>query len=458
MPHPGQQITSTIRLVGLLGQGGMGSVWVAVHQALGTEVAVKFIAPWCFDDEQAVVRFRKEAQVIARVKSPHVAAVFDYGIMPDGQPYIVMELLAGETLQQRLNRADPLPMDMIVRIVEQTAMALEAAHKLGIVHRDIKPANLFLMNVGGQPFVKVLDFGIAKLLESSGSFTTTGDPIGTPLYMSPEQFQDPKRVDHRTDLWSLGVVAYESFTGRRPFQGTTVFMLAFAITKGVFERPTVFRRDLPEAVNDWMTRALSLDVEARFTSARAMADALVAAFKRVIVVPEDFGTVDTPGLDLLSPLPPRAISHARPVNALSFIGSLADKALAMGRVDEAERILQRILDSMLTQTHTNQLSALDTASTAAKYALKLASATGNGHWINYVFMLYTHIDQLMPAVVVDKMYDTAVKVKQVNLRLIRAYAQTHRDRSSEFGASGLHVLQRIEGLERVGWRDEVESD
>jgi eukaryotic-like serine/threonine-protein kinase len=369
MPHPGQQITSTIRLVGLLGQGGMGSVWVAVHQALGTEVAVKFIAPWCLDDEQAVARFRREAQMIARVKSPHVAAVFDYGIMPDGQPYIVMELLVGETLQERLKTGDPLPVNMVVRIVEQTAMALEAAHALGVVHRDIKPANLFLMNVGGQPFVKVLDFGIAKLLESGGSFTTTGDPIGTPLYMSPEQFQDPKGVDHRTDLWSLGVVAYESFTGDRPFQGATIFMLAFAITKGVFKRLTACRLDLPESVNAWMTKALAPDIEARFTSARAMADALVAAFKRVVVVPEDFGTVDTPGLRLFSPLPPRAISHAPHVTALSFIGSLADKALAMGRVDEAERILQRILDSMLTKTHTNQLSALDTASTAAKYAL-----------------------------------------------------------------------------------------
>jgi len=451
--HPGLHVTPTIKLVRLLGEGGMGSVWVAEHLALGTEVAVKFIAPWFVDNEQSVVRFREEAQKMARVKSPHVTTVFDYGIMLDGQPYIVMELLAGETLQQRLEREGPLPIDAVVRLVEQTAMGLEAAHRFGVVHRDIKPANLFLIDVGSQPFVKVLDFGIAKWFESDMSIT--GDPIGTPLYMSPEQLQDPKSVDHCTDLWSLGVVAYEAFTGRLPFQGATVYMIARAICDGVFGPPSVNRQDLPEAVDVWMTQALARDIEARFSSSITMADALSAAFKRIVIVPEDFGTAVTPLVPEFPLEPPRRVLQIMRASPFSFIGNLADKALAMGRAEEAERILQRSLDQLLDQAHNNQLPTLDVVSTAAHYASKLASATGKGRWINYIFALYSRIDQIMPNTVVDEIYQAAGKVKEVDMGLLRAYTQALRARSSYFGPSGLSVLERIESLESVGWRDEL---
>ena len=272
----------------------MGAVWVAEHLALGTQVAVKFMAPHYIDNEQAVVRFQEEAQKTARIKSPHVTAVFDYGIMPEGEPYIVMELLEGETLRQRMRRAGPMLNDEVVRLVEQTAIGLETAHKLGVVHRDIKPDNLFVLNVGGEPFVKVLDFGIAKQVDAGASMTSTGVPMGTPLYMSPEQFDDPKRIDHRTDLWSLGVVAYEAFTGKPPFGGDTIWALYRAVQKGDFQPPSALRTDLPKAVDEWMAQALSRGINARFTSAREMAEALSAAFRRIVVVPEDIGTMDTP--------------------------------------------------------------------------------------------------------------------------------------------------------------------
>jgi serine/threonine-protein kinase len=177
-PEPmqtGQHVTPTIKLVRPLeDQGAMGSVWVAEHIALGTRVAVKFMAPSYADDERSILRFQQEAQAAARIQSPHVTTVFDHGITAEGQPYIVMELLEGETLQKRITRGGPMPIEEIVRLVRQTARGLGSAHRLGIVHRDIKPANLFLIDVEGEPFVKVLDFGIAKQVQAGLGATLTG--------------------------------------------------------------------------------------------------------------------------------------------------------------------------------------------------------------------------------------------------------------------------------------------
>jgi serine/threonine protein kinase len=276
----GQHVTPTIKLVRPLDQGAMGAVWVAEHLALDTLVAVKFMAPGYADNERSVLRFRQEAQAAARIKSPHVTTVFDHGITTEGQPYIVMELLEGETLGERIKRAGPMLIEEVVRLVRQTARGLGSAHRLGVVHRDIKPANLFLIDVEGEPFVKVLDFGIAKQVQAEPGATSTGTAMGTPLYMSPEQFGDAKRVDHRTDLWALGVVAYEALTAKTPFDGPTILALALAVQKGAFTPPSALRPELPPAVDAWMARALAVDVEARFGGAMDMAEALAVAAQR----------------------------------------------------------------------------------------------------------------------------------------------------------------------------------
>lgn len=281
----GQQITPSIKLLRKIDEGGMGEIWVAEHIALKTEVAVKCMAPGFADDPTFSQRFKQEAQSVAQLKNPHVAQVSDHGVTADGEPYIVMELLSGETLRARMERAGPMEKDEVVRLVKQTAIALDVAHKVGIIHRDIKPENLFILDVGGEPFIKVIDFGIAKQLRTDPHLTATSTMLGSPAYMSPERFTDVKKVDHRADLWALGVVTYEALTGKPPFRGPTVWALATAIQKGEFRPPSALRSDLPKALDEWMNKAIAAEPDARFNGALEMAEALSAANKRISILP-----------------------------------------------------------------------------------------------------------------------------------------------------------------------------
>ncbi len=301
----GQQITATLRLVRLLGQGGMGSVWIADHLSLGTQVAVKFMSPQFAQNAGLVQRFRREAMAAAQIKSQHVAQVFDHGVMPDGTPYIVMELLEGEDLRQRIRRVGPLNLPKLAGIVTQTAKALARAHQLGIVHRDIKPDNIFLADVGGEMIVKVLDFGIAKQMVDDGlGSTSTGSMLGTPLYMSPEQLLSSKQADARSDLWSLGVVAYKAMTGAVPFSGETLGALSVAVHAGMFPPPSTIRPGMPAAIDGWMHRALQRQPEARFASAREMAEEL----ERI---------VREPLVSVVAPGPMQSVQWSDPASAAS---------------------------------------------------------------------------------------------------------------------------------------------
>ncbi|WP_437971992.1 protein kinase [Sorangium sp. So ce260] len=274
--HTGQMVTPALRLVRILRRGGMGSIWVADRLPLKAQVAVKFMSPEFADDPGYVERFRREAVAAAQINSPHVAQVLDHGLTAEGMPYIAMELLRGEDLRARIRRLGRLPLGEVARIVAQTAKALGQAHRLGIVHRDIKPDNLFLTEVDGETFVKVLDFGIAKRARDM-RVTSTGNVVGTPLYMSPEQLISPKDLDFRADLWALGVVAYHAITGQAPFGGDSLAALTLLVHTGKFKPPSALRPEAPPALDDWMRKALQIDPSARFGSAREMADALERA-------------------------------------------------------------------------------------------------------------------------------------------------------------------------------------
>ncbi|MBI4705529.1 MAG: protein kinase [Deltaproteobacteria bacterium] len=274
----GMMVTASVCLVEKLGEGGMGSVWAADHLSLKTRVAVKFISPELFQQSPELAqRFDREASLAAQIKSPHVVQIFDHGRMGDGTPFIVMELLEGESLEDRLAREGKLGLRESVAIVSQAAKALGRAHKLGIVHRDIKPANLFLIESEYELFVKVLDFGIAKQTGTapSGGLTATGAIIGTPEFMSPEQLLDTKGAGFQADLWALAVVAYEALTGQMPFRGDTVAGLIIAINKAELTAPSELCPELPAEVDVWFRRALSRDVQRRFGSAKEMALALM---------------------------------------------------------------------------------------------------------------------------------------------------------------------------------------
>ncbi len=227
-------------------------------------------------------RFQTEAIAAAAIKSPHVGQVFDHGITDEKEPYIVMELLEGEDLRAHLRRHGPLAPAALAPILSQVAKALGLAHERHIVHRDIKPANVFLMKYGDEVFVKVLDFGIAKLADdgTAGGHTVTGNMMGTAPYMSPEQLVGGLPVDYQADLWALGIVAYKALTGRLPFNGPTLGAVSIAVNTGTFVLPSEARAGhggLSPAIDAWVLRALARDPTARFASAREMADAFEKA-------------------------------------------------------------------------------------------------------------------------------------------------------------------------------------
>ncbi len=274
--QPGTLVTKAVRLLRPLGQGGMGKVWVADHLGLRTQVVVKFIAKETAAKAEAIERFEREAAAAAAVKSPHVVQVFDHGVTDDGVPYIVMELLEGRDLAAHLEAHGKMAPADVAAIVAQVAKALGKAHQVGVIHRDIKPENVFLCDgEGGELFVKLLDFGIAKSEQRATAATTTGQVVGTPFYMSPEQIVG-KKIDARTDIWSLGVVAFEALTGKRPFEGETIGAVTLAIHT-TSPKPSTLAPELPPEVDAWFEKACAREPSARFATAREAASALLAA-------------------------------------------------------------------------------------------------------------------------------------------------------------------------------------
>jgi serine/threonine-protein kinase len=258
----------------------MGSVWVADHLALHTHVVVKFIAQDLVNNPEALARFSREAAAASQVKSPHVVQTLDHGVTEAGQPYIVMELLEGRDLASYLEAFGRMSPGEVANVVTQLARALDRAHARGIVHRDIKPENIFLCEMGNNEiFVKLLDFGIAKGVDipKLGSATRTGTSIGTPFYMSPEQLLGDKNIDYRTDLWSVGVVAFEAITGKKPFDAETIGGIAIKAHSDPLPNPSTHRPELPAAVDAWFAHACARNPLERFASAKEMAEELATA-------------------------------------------------------------------------------------------------------------------------------------------------------------------------------------
>jgi eukaryotic-like serine/threonine-protein kinase len=276
----GVVIGAKYHVVQLVGQGGMGAVYDAVNAKTGRRVALKLIKEHGIAaGSSSLTRFAREVKAAGAIDSLYVVQVLDAGEdEASGMPYLVMEYLQGEDLRAVLARG-PLSPDRAVAIAIQVCRGLVKAHAADIVHRDLKPANLFLAEVdGGKRIVKILDFGIAKLLhEEAGSveLTSTGDVVGSPPYMSPEQLASPRDVDYRSDLWSLGVVLYEMLSGAVPTAGISpIGARAYAICNSPAP-PLAVPAATPELLA-LVHRALALDPKARFASAEEMLDALSA--------------------------------------------------------------------------------------------------------------------------------------------------------------------------------------
>ena len=307
---PGTVIAGKYRLDGMIGRGGMGSVWSTMHLGLGQRVAVKLIAKRYAGSREARQRFDLEAKAAAQLRSRYVVQVFDNGETEDGTPYIVMELLDGESLDHRIERRGPVPLDQAVRIIGQVGRALAKAHGLGIVHRDLKPENIFLTRSDeddGGEIAKVLDFGIAKIKtsETGSSATRTGAVLGTPLFMSPEQARGLKSVDHRTDLYSLGMVAFTMLAGRNAFSGESFGDILVAICTQPLPSLRAHAALLPPSLDAWMQRACAKEPADRFASVEPMIEALHAA--------AGMARPRAPGMDVSAPHHPSQVhgSHER---------------------------------------------------------------------------------------------------------------------------------------------------
>jgi serine/threonine-protein kinase len=281
---PGDVIAGKFRLERVIGRGGMGSVWAARHAQLDMPVALKFIElPEGGSDQDvadARARFDREARAIAQIRSPHVVQILDHGVDGD-RPFIVMELLEGEDLGERLRREGRISLAVAARIATQAAKALRRAHEAGIIHRDLKPGNIFLARFDDEEVVKVLDFGVAKMVRSGaiedGVATQVGVVFGSPSYMSPEQARGVRALDHRTDLWSLAVILYRAVTGVKPFQATTIADMVIKLCIDPLPIPSRDAPDLPPAIDRFFERAFARDPDKRFPTAAELAAAFEAA-------------------------------------------------------------------------------------------------------------------------------------------------------------------------------------
>lgn len=271
----GRVIDGRYEVVARIGEGGMGTVYRARHVELGNELAIKVLAAGAATHPDAVERFVREARVVARLAHDNVVAVSDFGELPDGSLYFVMELVEGDSLREVIRRQAPMPPAEVIAITRQIASGLGAAHEAGCVHRDVKPDNVLIGARGAEPRVKVVDFGVAKVEDDGRRLTRTGAVCGTPLYVSPEQVRGDA-VDARTDIYSLGAVMYEMVTGRPPFERQTdVMQLLFKHLK--VDPPLPSAHDLPHPIGRLehvIVRALRKDPDQRFQSMAELIAAL----------------------------------------------------------------------------------------------------------------------------------------------------------------------------------------
>jgi serine/threonine protein kinase len=304
---PGASIAGKYRLLRPLGKGSMGEVWAAVHTEMRREVALKLIYG---DNPDLAVRLKREAQACGRLEHPNVVRIYDIGETDDGDPFLIMQLLTGETLADRLSRRRRLPPVEAISIALDIARALRAAHAADIIHRDLKPANIYLhrgADSEGEE-VKVLDFGVSKILSVGDmAFTVTGALVGSPAYMSPEQARASKEIDPRADIWSLGVLLFEMLTGRRPFPSASPMGVIAEILSEPIPLVSTFVPGLDPRIVDAVSRCMTRDVDQRLQSAADFIDLLRPAVAAMELASTGVGVRTLPSLPDISALEPLAL-------------------------------------------------------------------------------------------------------------------------------------------------------
>lgn len=348
MPVPGDVIADKYRIEAVLGRGGMSVVYRATHWELDQQVAIKVLSAQALLLPEYVVRLKREARAVSRIRSEHVVRVHDIGELPSGGvPYLVMECLTGLDLAAVLARRGPFPVDLAVECVLQACEALAEAHALGIIHRDLKPANLFLTEaIDGSPCVKVLDFGISRMSRRHGlsALTDPGTVLGTPSYMAPEQMEAADTVDARSDIWALGTILYELLVGKPPYTGESLPQIFMKIMRSKTPRASASRAGVPSGIDAIIVRCLEIDAPERFQTVAELAWALstvgaphardsAARISRVLDKQSSEHPEPTPSGTLRSTVPPPVVNAAhRRGRGRSRRGTENAKAVIAGAV------------------------------------------------------------------------------------------------------------------------------
>jgi len=323
--RPGVVLGNTYRIERLIGRGGMGAVYAASHLRLHRRFAIKVIAEYLHPGANEIARLRREAEVTSRLAHPHIVEVVDFDYTEANTPFLVMELLEGESLSTRLHREGVIEGAAFASILRETTSALEAAHRHDVVHRDLKPTNIFLCQQGGRDdFVKVMDFGLSKILSARNELTGHSEVLGSPSYMAPEQARgESALVDHRADIFALGAIAFRMLTGAPPFDGDSVPSTLFNV---VYRVPTTSPRwdAVPPPLREVILRALAKDRAARQPSMAVLWEELAAALT----------TGEASAIPL--PLAPRSVAAGAPrrlgprlVGALIGLGAAAAVGVAL---------------------------------------------------------------------------------------------------------------------------------
>ncbi|MCA9668886.1 MAG: serine/threonine protein kinase [Myxococcales bacterium] len=365
----GRLFAGRFRIERKLGEGGMGAVYLASHEVLGRKFAIKVVRRELVEDVNAAARFRREARTASRIDHRGVVAIFDFGHDGDGRPYIAMEYVEGVTLAHVIDNESPMAVPRILDVVEQCAEAIAAAHQCAVVHRDLKPGNVLLTKQGSRrDVVKILDFGLAKAtgVEATTKLTAAGQTFGTPEYMSPEQCTD-LTVDGRSDIYSLGIIAYEMICGKVPFVGRVIQIMTAQVSKTPpLPSEAGGRGDIPPELDELVMHCLAKRRTERFQTGSELVEAIADLRDKLGISDPNLQVIEIAAVAAPAPAPAPVPSEPAPADTIpaddAALLAAASSLSSVSAEDEGEEATQIKLDSISTTAmpaETKRVQALE---------------------------------------------------------------------------------------------------